>query len=161
MLKLASHKSACKRTFPGHCFDDLKNQWGWRGYTSRRLASSNLMANLIALFYNWWSLYLRFYDEGHHREAIRTRPMLMAGVGRQVQSGGQRTVKVSILHERGDLITQAVTLISKELQDMKANTERWSVDQRWTLLLTRVLRRWLGGKWLPDLPDDAKMLLSG
>jgi len=27
-------------------------------------------ANLIALFYNWWTLYLRFYDEEHHREAI-------------------------------------------------------------------------------------------
>jgi hypothetical protein len=145
-----------------NCFDELKNQWGWSGYTSRRLASSSLMANLIALFYNWWSLYLRFYDEGHHREAIRTRPMLMSGVGRQVQSGGQRTVKVSVLHERGDLIAHAVTLISKELQDIRAITERWwSVTQRWTLLLTRVLRRWLGGKWLPDLPDDAKLLLSG
>ena len=142
-------------------FDELKNQWGWGGYTSRRLASSSLMANLIALFYNWWSLYLRFYDEGHHREAIRTRPMLMSGVGRQVQSGGQRTVKVSVLHERGDLIAHAVTLISKELQDIRAITERWSVTQRWTLLLTRVLRRWLGGKWLPDLPADAKLLLSG
>lgn len=144
-----------------NCFDELKNQWGWSGYTSRRLASSSLMANLIALFYNWWSLYLRFYDEGHHREAIRTRPMLMSGVGRQVQSGGQRTVKVSILHERGDLIAHAVTLISKELQEIRVITERWSVKQRWTLLLTRVLRRWLGGKWLPDLPDDAKLLLSG
>jgi hypothetical protein len=144
-----------------NCFDELKNQWGWGGYTSRRLASSSLMANLIALFYNWWSLYLRFYDEGHHREAIRTRPMLMSGVGRQVQSGGQRTVKISVLHERGDLIAHAVTLISRELQNIRAITERWSVTQRWTLLLTRVLRRWLGGKWLPDLPDDAKLLLSG
>ena len=144
-----------------NCFDELKNQWGWGGYTSRRLASSSLMANLIGLFYNWWSLYLRFYDEGHHREAIRTRPMLMSGVGRQIQSGGQRTVKVSVLHERGDLIAHAVTLISKELQDVRVITERWSAKQRWTLLLTRVLRRWLGGKWLPGLPDDAKLLLSG
>jgi hypothetical protein len=119
------------------------------------------MANLIGLFYNWWSLYLRFYDEGHHREAIRTRPMLMSGVGRQIQSGGQRTVKVSVLHERGGLIAHAVTLISKELQNIRAITERWNVTQRWTLLLTRVLRRWLGGKWLPGLPDDAKLLLSG
>ena len=47
--------------------------------------------------------------EGHHREAIRTRPMHLAGVGRQVQSGGQRTVKVSILHEKGDVIAKAVT----------------------------------------------------
>jgi hypothetical protein len=68
------------------------------GYTSRRLASSRLMANLIALIYNWRNLYLRFYDEEHHREAIRTRPILMSGVARQTQSGGQKTVKVSVLH---------------------------------------------------------------
>jgi len=41
--------------------------------------------------------------------------MLMAGVGRQVQSSGQRTVKVSMLHEKGEVIAQAVTRISKEL----------------------------------------------
>ena len=95
------------------------------------------MANLIALVYNWWNLYVRFYDEEHHREAIRSRPMLMSGVGRQVQSGGQRTVKVSVLHEKGDIIAQAVTQISKEIQQMCAITERWTADQRWTLLLTR------------------------
>jgi hypothetical protein len=144
-----------------NCFDELKNQWGWGGYTSRRLASSRLMANLVALFYNWWNLYLRFYDEKHHREAIRTRPMLMSGVGRQTQSGGRRTVKVSVLHEKGDLIAQVVTRTSNELHHIRAITERWSVEQRRALLLTRLLRPWLGGKWLPDLPDDAALLLSG
>ena len=41
--------------------------------------------------------------------AIRTRAMLIAGVGRQVQSGGQRTVKVSILDEKSDVIAKAAT----------------------------------------------------
>lgn len=119
------------------------------------------MANLIALVHNRWYLYLRFYDEERHREAIRTRPMLMSRVGRLVQSGGQRAVKVSVLHEKGDLIAQAVTRISNELHHLGAITERWTVEQRWTLLLTRLLRRWLGGKWLPGLPEEARLLLSG
>lgn len=144
-----------------NCFDELKNQWGWGGYTSRKLAPCRLMANLIALFYNWWNLYLRFYDEEHHREAIRSRPMLMSGVGRQVQSGGQRTIKVSILHEKGDLLAQAIRAISGEIGRIRAITERWTVEQRWALLLTRLLRRWLGGKWLPGLPEHAGLLLSG
>ena len=38
-------------------------------------------------------------------------------------SGGQRTVKVSVLHEKGELIAQAVTQISKEIQQMCAITE--------------------------------------
>lgn len=144
-----------------NCFDELKNQWGWGGYTSRKLAPCRLMANLIALFYNWWNLYLRFYDAGHHREAIRSRPMLMSGVGRQVQSGGQRTIKVSILHEKGADIARAIRVISGEIGQIRAITERWTIQQRWTLLLTRLLRRWLGGKWLPGLPEGAELLLSG
>lgn len=155
---------------PGHyrdrgdaenCYDELKNQWGWGGFTSRKLSASRLMANLVALFYNWWNLYLRFYDGEHHREAIRSRPMLMQGVGRQVRSGGRSTVRVSILHEKNDIIAQAVTLISKELHQIRVITERWTVLERWTLLLTRLLRRWLGGKWLPGLPPEAGHLLSG
>jgi hypothetical protein len=144
-----------------NCFDELKNQWGWNGFISRKLAPCRLMANLVALFYNWWNLYLRFYDEEHHREAIRSRPMLMAGVGRQIQSGGRRTVRVSVMHDKSELISQAVTQISNELHHIHAITERWTVEQRWTLLLTRLLRRWLGGKWLPGLPDEAEILLSG
>ena len=144
-----------------NCYDELKNQWGWGGFTSRALAPCRLMANLIALFYNWWNLYVRFYDGEHHREAIRSRPMLMSGVGRQVQSGGQRTVKVSILHGKGDVIAQAIAAISNGLCRIRAITERWSAQQRWTLLLTRLLRHWLGGKWLPGLPPEAEPLLSG
>ena len=144
-----------------NCFDELKNQWGWNGFTTRKLAPCRLMANLVALFYNWWNLYTRFHDAHHHREAIRSRPVLMQGVARQVQSGGQRTVRVSVLHEKGDLIAHAVTAISNELRRIHSITERWSTTQRWTLLLTRLLRRWLGGKWLPGLPSEAALLLSG
>lgn len=42
--------------------------------------------------------------------------MLISGVAKHIQSGGQRTVKVSVRHERGDFIAHAVTLISKESQ---------------------------------------------
>ena len=142
-------------------FDELKNQWGWGGFTSRNLGPTRLMANLVALFYNWWNLYVRFFDEEHHREAIRSRPMLMQGVGRSVQSGGRRTVKVSIVHEKQDLIAHAVTLISKELQLIRSITEKWTPTQCWTLLLTRLFRRWLGGKWLPGLSPEAELVLSG
>jgi hypothetical protein len=150
-----------ERTDAENSFDELKNQWGWGGFTSRRLGPSRLMANLVALFYNWWNLYVRFFDEERHREAIRSRPMLMQGVGRQVQSGGQRTVKVSIVHEKGEMIASAVAAVSKELHHIRCITERWSTSECWALLLTRILRRWLGGKWLFGVPEDAQLLLSG
>jgi hypothetical protein len=142
-------------------YDELKNQWGWNGYTTKKLSPCRLMANLVALIYNWWNLYVRFFDEEHHREAITSRPALLGGVARQTQHGGQRTIRVSIMHEKGDAIVQAVTLISNYLHRTNLITERWSIAQRWALLLTRILRRWLGGKWLPGIPPEAFPLLSG
>jgi len=85
----------------------------------------------------------------------------MQGVARQVQSGGQRKVKVSLVHEHGTTIAQAVTLISSQLHHMMRIAEQWSIEQRWVVLLTRLLRRWLGGKWLVGVPPDAAPLLSG
>ena len=142
-------------------FDELKNQWGWSGYTTRQIAPCRLMANLVALFSNWWNLYVRFYDEEHHREAITSRPALMHGVARQVQSGGQRKVKVSLQHEYGEAIARAVREVSSQLHYMMAIAEQWTIEQRWIVLLTRLLRPWLGGKWLVGVPPDAKPLLSG
>lgn len=106
--------------------DELKNRWGWCGFTTQKLAPSRITANLIALFYNWWNLYVRFYDENHHREAITSRPALMQGVARQVQSGGQRTVKVSLVHEKRDDIATLVGLTSRQLHEIIRITERWS-----------------------------------
>ena len=85
----------------------------------------------------------------------------MQGVARQVQSGGQRTIKVSLLHEYREDIAVLVSLTSKQLHQMSVITEQWSAREKWTLLLTRLLRHWLGGKWLPGLPEEANLFLSG
>ncbi|WP_368356714.1 hypothetical protein [Acidithiobacillus thiooxidans] len=40
-------------------FNELKNQWGWDGYTTRDLARCRLSARAVGLVYNWWSWYTR------------------------------------------------------------------------------------------------------
>lgn len=50
--------------------------------------------------------------------------MLMVGVGRQVQSEGMRTVKISLLHDKTDIIAQAVTHIGNELLCIRIIRER-------------------------------------
>jgi hypothetical protein len=142
-------------------YDELKNQWGWCGYTTQKLAPSRLMANLIALLDNWWHLYVRLYDGDHHREAITSRPALLSGVARLIRHGGQRTVQVSVRHEKSARITAAITQVSNTLAHFQAKAEQWSHEQRWTLLLTHIFRRWLGGKWLGQLPPEGEALLSG
>lgn len=142
-------------------YDELKNQWGWNGFTTQKLAPCRLMANLVALVYNWWHLYARLYDGAHHREAITSRPALLGGVARLMRHGGQRTVKVSLQHENSAQLTQAIAIVSNTLRHFYAIAERWSIEQRWTLLLTHIFRHWLGGKWLGTLPAEANLLLSG
>ena len=70
-------------------------------------------------------------------------------------------VKVSLQHEKAGPIAQAIRVVSNTLARVNAIAERWTVEQRWTLLLTYILRRWLGGKWLGELPPGAARLLSG
>ncbi len=142
-------------------YDELKNQWGWNGFTTKKLAPCRLMASLVALVYNWWHLYVRLYDGKHHREAITSRPMLLNGVARLVRHSGQSTIKVSLQHEKSELLTQAISIVSNTLRRFHASAERWTVEQRWTLLLTHIFRHWLGGKWLGELPPEAHHLLSG
>ena len=142
-------------------YDELKNQWGWNGFTTRKLGPCRLMANLVALVYNWWHLYVRLYDAEHHREAITSRPALLGGVARLIRHGGQRTVKVSLQHENREQIVAAITQVSNTLHRFAAIAERWTHRERWSLLLTHIFRHWLGGKWLGTLPPEAELLLSG
>ena len=51
-------------------FDELKNHWGWGGFTTRDLQRCRLMARIVALIYNWWSLFVRLADPDQHTEAI-------------------------------------------------------------------------------------------
>lgn len=142
-------------------YDELKNQWGWGGFTTKLLGPTRIMGNMVALVYNWWSLYGRMFDGEHHREAITSRPALLGGVARMTRSGGQRTVKVSMQHEKGRELQGLIVEVSKTLQRFGAITEGWSEEQRWGCLLTYIFRRWLGGKWLGTLPAEAGRFLSG
>ena len=48
-------------------FDELKNQWAWGGFTTQDLMRCRLLAAMVALVYNWWSLFARLADPAHHR----------------------------------------------------------------------------------------------
>ena len=39
-------------------FDELKNQWGWGGFTTQDLARCQITARIVAQVYNWWSIFL-------------------------------------------------------------------------------------------------------
>jgi hypothetical protein len=81
---------------------------------------------------------LRLYDAEHHREAITSRPALLGGVARMTRHSGQCTIKVSLQHDKKELLVEAIKLVSKTLRRFYLIAERWSIEQRWTLLLTHI-----------------------
>jgi hypothetical protein len=76
--QLYRDRADCENTF-----DELKNQWGWGGFTTHDLKRCRLLAGTGALIYNWWSPFVRLADPEHHREAITSRPLPLSAIARR------------------------------------------------------------------------------
>ena len=82
-------------------FDELKNQWGFRGDCSGRAVVTELAARLVLLTYNLWTLFTRLMglNPGHHTEAIKSRRNFLFMAAQVVESGRQRTLKQAVKAE--------------------------------------------------------------
>jgi len=144
-------------------FDELKNQWGWTGFSTADLKRSQLMARIVALIYNWWKLYLRMTLGRENGEALTSRAEFQQGVARQTKHAGQYKLKLVSAHGRGWKIAHLQGRISKWLRDFKASAEQLGVQERWRVLLRKIFEELGGfqliprpGKWAPlvfQLPE--------
>ena len=133
-------------------YDELKNQWGWGGFTTHDLKRCRLLAGTVALVYNWWSLFVRLADPNHHREAITTRPLLLAAVARQTQHAGQVKLTISSAHGKQRWASQAYVRIARFLAGLRNSAEQLNPPQRWYRILSEALRYFLGGRQLRPPP---------
>ena len=85
-----------ERADPENVFDELKNQWGFNGFCSRKRRVSALAARLLLLVYNLWNLFLRLLEPARHVEAAGGRRWFLVIAARLVQSGRQKTLQVSV-----------------------------------------------------------------
>ena len=109
--QLYRDRADCENTF-----DELKNQWGWGGFTTHDLHRCQLSARAVALIYNWWSLFVRLASPEARREAITSRPWLMSSVGRRTEHAGQTTLTLTGLHAHFDKARQVLMQVSAWLQ---------------------------------------------
>lgn len=86
-------------------FDELKNQWGWGGFTMHDLHRCQLSARAVALIYNWWSLFVRLASPEARREAIAlvshdtpAKSTMSASVMVFASSARMPTAKLSMSH---------------------------------------------------------------
>jgi hypothetical protein len=71
-------------------------------------------------------------------EAITSRPLLLAGVGRASRSGGQTTLYLTPLHGKANLIKTWIANIHGALQYVRAAAEQIKSTDPWGLLLRYV-----------------------
>ena len=128
-------------------FDELKNQWGWGGYTTHDLERCNLSARAVALIYNWWSWYVRLAHPKTRLEAITSRPMLLGGIARLTQHAGQSRLLLTLTHAAADQVKSMIANIRKGIDHVLANAPQLPKVERWHALV-----RYIVGKIIEARP---------
>lgn len=122
-------------------FDELKNQWGWGGYTTRDLERCNLSARAVALIYNWWSWYVRLAHPKARLEAITSRPLLLSGIARQTTHAGQSRLLVTLTHNCADQVKAMVNHVRQGLDIVRASAPQLPKPERWRALIKYIISK--------------------
>ena len=122
-------------------FDELKNQWGWGGFTTQDIERCQTSARAVALVYNWWSWYCRAAKPGARMEAITSRALLLASVGRAVRHAGQTTLYLTPMHAAKDKLLALIGNIRAALSHVRAVAEQLPRADRWKTFLGYVVAR--------------------
>ena len=133
-------------------FDELKNQWGWGGFSTHDMHRSQITARAVALVYNWWSWYVRAANPGARREALTSRPLLLAAVGRATSHAGQTTLYLTPMHAETGLIKTMVANVHAAIRYVRQAAEQLPQLDRWAALLRYICQRIVGPSALPTPP---------
>jgi len=133
-------------------FDELKNHWGWGGFTTQDLKRCRLMARTTALIYNWWSLFVRLADPKKHTEAITSRPLLLSAIGRRTRHANQIQLTITASHAEAQFAERQYRRIAALLNSLRINAEQFNPMQRWCRILSEALIKYLQGRQLSPPP---------
>jgi len=140
-----------------NCFDELKNQWGWGGFTTKDLQRCRIISRLVALVYNWWSLYTRMLNPDKRHEAITSRPLMLESVGRRTNHAGQTTVTITSSHAKATVIQAAMRELTAFFKELSRTAEQLGISERIALIAKRAYRKML---LTLDQADGLKLLPS-
>jgi hypothetical protein len=124
-------------------FDEMKNQWGWGGFTTHDLARCRLAAQLNALFYDWWNIFARLGEPDWHREAITSRPLLMSAVATRARHARRTTIRVASAHAEARPAAKALAMVAGFLRELVKGAEQLTSAEKWRAILRRAFKAFL------------------
>jgi hypothetical protein len=127
-------------------YDELKNHWGWGGFTTQDIKRCRLLARSVALIYNWWSLFVRLANPHQHTEAMTSHPLMLHAVGRQTEHAGQTKLTITSAHGKADKIRLALKRISIFFDRLRSTAEQLNQKQRWVRILEAAMVKYLQGR---------------
>jgi hypothetical protein len=122
-------------------FDEIKNQWGWGGYSTQDIERCALSARAVALIYNWWSWYVRLAHPKARLEALSSRPKLLSAVGRLTEHAGQQKILLTITHEAANQIKQLVANVRGGLRHIQTTAPQLTKSQFWSALVRYIIKQ--------------------
>jgi DDE family transposase len=131
-----------------NAFDELKNQWGWGGFTTHDLKRCRLSAMTVALAYNWWSLFVRLAHPKARREAITSRPFLLSGIGRLTSHAGQTHLSLTPMHAQAEQARALLIGVSQRLKAWKSTAEQLPFASVWQRVCEFIATHVTGFNWL-------------
>jgi hypothetical protein len=126
-----------------NAFDEIKNQWGWGGYTTHDMSSCQLIARIIGLIYNWWSLFVRLANPDKKYEAITSRPLLLSSVGRLTQHGRQKRLIVTSNHGKTETIQATCARLAHFFNTLKTAAPQLSSQACWERILAKAMEAFM------------------
>ena len=131
-----------------NAFDELKNQWGWGGFTTHDLKRCRFTAMTVALAYNWWSLFVRLAHPKARLEAITSRPFLLSGIGRLTSHAGQTHLSITPMHAQAKEARALLTAVSQRLKAWKSTAEQLPFASVWQRVCEFIATHVTGFNWL-------------
>ena len=122
-------------------FDEIKNQWGWGGYTTKDLKTSQFMSRIIALIYNWWNLFVRLANPSGYQEAISSKPLLLTSVGRLTQSGRQKKMTITSQHGWAGKAKEMLTQLNQFFNSWRHDAPQLSAEGCWQRITSAIVVR--------------------
>lgn len=141
-------------------FDELKNQWGWSGFNSRKLPRTQIMMRLVGLVYNWWNIFCRLAEPEKHQEAITSRKLYQNTIGRLVRTKNTRKFYVTAVGEEATKVMLKLTRISRFISNKISTATQLTKEQKWAAILDEAFKYFKTETGLRAASEGNQILLN-